>query len=518
MSISCAKRGSITGGMKDTIAPKMVLSLPNNFSPNFKGNEIKLTFDEYVKLKNVAKQLIISPPMKRQIEIAPYTASKIITLKIKDTLLPNTTYSLNFGKSIEDNNEGNSLQQFKYVFSTGNYIDSLTLDAKVKDAIEKKVTNFVSLMLYEVNDKYTDSIVYKEVPRYVTNTLDSLKFVKFENVKKGKYRLIALKDENGNNKFDPKTEKIGFQKDFVNIPNDTVYELELFKEEIPFKALNIAQASAHKFTIGYQGNPKDVAITVKKGGQVIPYKVSKFPEKDSLQVWVNTVKGDSLTVAISKNKFEKQFSIKFKEQKKDSVSFSSDQIGNLSFRNTFTINSSTPLKSWDVTKMKLINKDSAEVKFTAEYEEFTQKLKINFQKEPLEKYQLSILPGAMTSFLEKSNDSLSYNFETKNISDYGNLRVILNNVKRFPVLVELTTKDGKVVASEYSEKNTTLDFNLLEPAIFTIRLIYDDNKDKSWTPGNFLEKRQSEEVIYFPKPVDVRANWDVEQPFDVSSR
>ena len=96
--------------------------------------------------------------------------------------------------------------------------------------------------------------------------------------------------------------------------------------------------------------------------------------------------------------------------------------------------------------------------------------------------------------------------------------MILNNVKRFPVLVELTTKDGKVVASEYSEKNTTLDFNLLEPAIFTIRLIYDDNKDKSWTPGNFLEKRQSEEVIYFSKPVDVRANWDVEQPFDVSSR
>ena len=105
----------------------------------------------------------------------------------------------------------------------------------------------------------------------------------------------------------------GFQKDFVNIPNDTVYELELFKEEIPFKALNIAQASAHKFTIGYQGSPKDVAITVKKGGQVIPYKVSKFPEKDSLQVWVNTVKGDSLTVAISKNKFEKDIQTIFND-------------------------------------------------------------------------------------------------------------------------------------------------------------------------------------------------------------
>jgi hypothetical protein len=95
------------------------------------------------------------------------------------------------------------------------------------------------------------------------------------------------------------------------------------------------------------------------------------------------------------------------------------------------------------------------------------------------------------------------------------LRLILEHVKRYPIIVELTDKEGKVLASQYSEKSNTITFDLLEPNKFTIRVIYDDNKDKTWTPGNFLEKRQSEEVIYFPKEVDVRANWDVEQPFDL---
>ena len=515
MVIGCAKRGTITGGLKDTIAPKMVNSLPKNFSTNFTGKEIKISFDEYIKLKEINKQLIISPPMKRQPEILPYNASKVITIKIKDTLLPNTTYSFNFGKSIADNNEGNPYQQFKYVFSTGSYIDSLNLGAKVKDAIEKKVDNYVSIMLYDANDKYNDSIIYKQVPRYITNTLDSLQLVKFENLKEGKYRLIALKDVNGNNKFDPKIEKIGFQKEFITIPNDTIYELELFKEEPTFKVINASQASGSRFTIGYEGNPKDVKITLKKNSETIPFVVSQFPKKDSLQVWFKAVKGDSLSIDVSKNKFQKTFSLKVKEQKRDTLGFSSEQQGTISFRDNFAIKSNVPLTKWDATKMKLINKDSAEVKFTNEYDEQKQELKFVFNKEPLEKYNLKVLPDALTDYYDRKNDSLSFDFSTNNLSDYGNLRIKLENVKRFPVIVELTDKDGKVIVSQYSEKETLLNFDLIDPAKYTIRVIYDDDKNKRWTPGSFLEQRQSEEVIYFPKEVDVRANWDVEQPVDV---
>ncbi len=514
--ISCAKKGTITGGAKDTLAPKMIGSFPKNMSTNFNGKEIRITFDEYIKLKDLSKQLIISPPMKRQPEVLPSTASKYINIRIKDTLLPNTTYSFNFGKSIQDNNEGNPYQQFKYVFSTGSHIDSLTLGIKVKDAIEKKVADYISIMLYEANDKYNDSVVYKEVPRYVTNTLDSLKLGKFENLKQGKYKLVAIKDVNGNNKFDPKTDKIGFLKDFIKIPNDTIYELELFKEEMSFKAINVSQASASKFTLGYQGNTKDVKINIKKNGEIIPFVMTKLPKKDSLQVWFRGIKGDSLSIDVAKDKFKKTFSLKVKEQKKDSISYSAEQTSNLNFREIFAVNSNIPLSKIDVSKMKLINKDSAEVKFTTEYDEFNQQLKFNFKKEPLEKYNLKIFPGALINFNDKKNDTLTYSFSTNNTTDYGNLKVTLENVKRFPVIVELTTEKGEILATEFSEKSNVINFDLLEPKKYILRLIYDDNKDKLWTPGSFLEQRQSEEVIYFPKEIDVRANWDVEQPFDLS--
>ena len=517
IAFSCAKRGSITGGLKDTLAPIMIQSLPKNLSTNFNGKIIILKFDEYVKLKDVSKQLIVSPPMKNQLEILPQSATKEITIKIKDTLQPNTTYSFNFGNSIQDNNENNPLKQFKYVFSTGKQLDSLVLNAKTKDAINKKVDNFVSIMLYEVTDKYTDSIVFKEVPRYITNTLDSLKLVKLENLKQGKYRLIAIKDLNGNNKFDLATDKIGFQKEFVKIPNDTLYELELFKQEIPFKAKNSSQLSGSKLLLGYEGNAKDIKITVKKDKEIFPVVVTQFPKKDSVLVWVKAQKNDSLTVLVSKNKYEKQFSYKFKNQKKDTLRFTPVQTDVLPLREKFTINATTPLSKFDNSKMVLLNKDSVAIKFTTEYDNLNQELKFNFSKEPLEKYKLKIFPGAITDFFDKKNDTLIYKFSTKNSSDYGNLRVELENVKRFPVIVEITDKDGKVIASEYSDKKTALIFDLIDPAIVTLRLIYDDNKNKIWDSGNFIELRQAEEVIYFSKQVDVRANWDVVQPFDLKS-
>ena len=178
---NCAKRGTITGGFKDTIAPKIISSYPKNFSTNFKGSEIKINFDELIKIKDINKQLIISPPLKNTPLIVPQgSASKFISIKITDTLQDNTTYSFNFGQSITDNNEGNPYSQFKYVFSTGNYIDSLTIAGKIKDAYALKPDNFVSILLYDAKT-FTDSTIYKETPLYVTNTLDSLKVFSLEN-------------------------------------------------------------------------------------------------------------------------------------------------------------------------------------------------------------------------------------------------------------------------------------------------------------------------------------------------
>lgn len=511
---SCAKRGNITGGTKDTIAPVLKASFPKNLSTNFNGKEIKLVFDEYVKLKNLNKQLIISPPMKNQPDILPQNASKILTIKLKDTLQPNTTYSFNFGQSIEDNNEGNVYPQFKYVFSTGPYIDSLKLNVKIKDALEKKTDNFVSVMLYEINEKFNDSTIYKETPRYITNTLDSLKVVTLENIKAGKYLLVALKD-NGNNKYNPKSDKIGFQKQYVTIPNDTIFEIELFKEKLPFSAIKPTQASGNRLLMGYEGNPKNVKVTVKNGSEIIPNVVTHYPKKDSVQIWYKPIKTDSLQVIVEKEKFLKDFVVKIKKQKVDSLFINAEYSNNIPLRERFALNSSIPLIKFDKSKISIQNKDSIAVDFTTEYDEFEQKFFLDFKKEEEEKYKIQLLPGALTDFYEKQNDTLTYKVSTKQASDYGNMRVVLENVKRFPVIVELTDKDGKVKYTEYTEKETTILFDAIEPALYTLRIIYDDNKNKVWDTGSYPEKRQAEEVIYLPKDINIRPNWDWEQPFNI---
>lgn len=513
---SCAKRGSITGGDKDTLAPVLKASFPKNGSVNFQGKEIKLVFDELVKLKNINKQLIVSPPMKIAPEIFPQNASKTITIKIKDTLQPNTTYSFNFGQSIEDNNEGNPYSQFKYVFSTGNYIDSLKLKVKVKDALEKKVDNFVTVMLYEIDEKFNDSTIYKETPRYITNTLDSLKLVTIENIKAGKYQLIALKD-NGNNKYNPKSDKIAFFNGTITIPDDDIYELELFKEVLPFNAIKPFQASGNRLIIATDGKAKDAKITVKNGNDVLPSIITQFPKKDSLQIWYKSPKVDSLLVSVEKDNFKKEFWTKIKEQKKDSLKFSADFSSSIPLRERFVINSSTPIVKFDKTKITIRNKDSIAVNFTTEIDEFNQMVYIDFKKEPLEKYVITAMPKTFTDFFENVNDTLNYSLSTKNSTEYGNLRLILENAKRFPIIVELTDKTGKVKATAYTEKETTVEFLNIEPLLYTVRIIYDDNKNRVWDTGNYLEKRQSEEVIYFPKEIDVRANWDVEQPFNIGN-
>ncbi|THF49449.1 hypothetical protein E6C50_11925 [Flavobacterium supellecticarium] len=516
---NCAKRGMVSGGPKDTIPPTITFSTPKNFSTNFTGNFIKINFSEYIKVKDINKQLIISPPMKKAPDIVPMGyASKYITIKIKDTLQPNTTYSFNFGQSISDNNEQNPYSQFKYVFSTGSYIDSLKIGGIIRDAYDKKVDHFVSVMLYEAAT-FTDSTVFKQQPRYVTNTLDSLKVFTLENLKEGDYYLVALKDKNNDYKFNPKEDKIAFFKKPIRIPNDTIFRLDLFKEELAFKAEKPTQETSNKLIMGFEGKEKakNTKITVFKGGEPLTSVITKYPSKDSLNIWFPKVKADSLKIHVSNGDYTREFVAKIKEMKtkSDTLSFEAKPTGSIGFRDVFTITPSIPLSKIDTSKIKLINvKDStAAVPFQLKYLEYEKKLEIDFKKEADQRYKLTLLPGALTDFYETKNDTLKYTLGTRSNTDFGNLRVRLENVKRFPVLLEVLDKNGKILATEYSEKETVIDFNLLEPSTYTLRLIYDDNKNRKWDTGNFLKKELPEEVLYFPGEVDVRANWDVDQVF-----
>lgn len=518
----CAKRGNITGGLKDTIPPSIVRSSPANMSTNFTGNEIRIDFDEYIKIKDINKQLIISPPMETAPDIIPTgSASKFIRIRIKDTLQPSTTYSFNFGQSITDNNEGNPYSQFKFIFSTGSYIDSLTVNGSIKDSYFRKTDDFVTVMLYEANEAFNDSTIFKERPRYVTNTLDSMVNYSLQNLKEGKYHLFALKDANNNYRFDPKADKIAFLPNTVSIPTDTIYELNLFQEKRPFKAIKPTQASSNRLIAAYEGDSKDMKVTVRNGTNVIPTKTTQFPEKDSLQVWLpRNIAADSLLVTVAKYDSIKDFTVKLKEMKAvDSLSFNAKQRGGIHFREKFTLNTSTPLVSIDSTKISLVNKDSIAVPFRLNHKEFEQALEFDFAKEENQKYTFTMLPGAFRDFYEKENDTLSYALSTKTLAEYGNLRVTLQNVNRFPLILEITGDDDKVMASHYSEGETVINFDAILPGTYYFRVIYDDNKNGEWDSGSYLEKKQPEEVIYFLGPdragVRVNSNWDVDEVFNL---
>lgn len=519
---SCAKRGSISGGLKDTLAPVLKICLPKNYTTNFSAKTVQFTFDEYVKLKNVNKQLIISPPLKYQPEITPSTASKTITLKIKDTLAPNTTYSFNFGESIQDNNEGNPLSQFKFLCSTGSYIDSLAIKGTIADAHNTKTDHFVSVMLYEANEKYTDSIVFKENPRYVTNTLDSATTFELAHLKAGKYLLVTLKDENSNYRFNPKEDKIGFHQQFITVPTDSVFNLKLFKEVPANKTVKVSQASANRLLLGYEGEPNQIKVSLTKAGENYPVLLSKFPKKDSIQIWHKPIKWstktkedkakiDSISVDVTNGVDKQNFMVKLKGLKVDSLSIKPVFSGVLPLKSEFEMETSTPIVKWDASKISIKRKDSTQVAFTVSNDSWNQKTTLAFAKEPLEKYRIQLMPGALLDFMEQTNDTLDYKVETKNTSEYGNLQLTITNVKRFPLLVELLDKSGEVLEQAVLASPQPLPFALIKPEKYTLRVIYDDNQNKVWDAGNFLAKRQSEEVYYFPKEIDVRANWDVEQ-------
>ena len=158
----CAKRGFPEGGPKDENPPMLINAIPKENSANFNENRIRLYFDEYIKLDDFRKQLVVSPPIKKSsYSISPQSgASKYIQIDINEDLSKNTTYVFNFGQSIVDNNEGNILPFFKYVFSTGKYIDSLKISGNIKNAFKRNSDKFISTLLYQIDENYLIPHIY----------------------------------------------------------------------------------------------------------------------------------------------------------------------------------------------------------------------------------------------------------------------------------------------------------------------------------------------------------------------
>lgn len=323
--IGCAKKGSIGGGPKDETPPVFLRATPPDFSTNFNADEIRIYFDEYITLKDAQTQIIISPPMDPKPTITPLGgASKYIKVKFLDTLLENTTYSINFGESVVDNNEGNPNPFFRYVFSTGDFLDSLSIKGTVRDAIQKDADPNITVALYEIDEEYTDSLVFKSVPRYVTNTLDTTAF-SFYNLKEGKFKLIALKDASNNYTYEPKLDKIGFYEEIVTLPEDTakVFDITLFKEVLDFKAIRPKQVSKNEFIFPYEGKADDMKIKLlSESPDDFETRIYPDKEKDTLHYWFRPFfEADSLIFEVTNtNDYRDTLITRFKDQYKDSLS------------------------------------------------------------------------------------------------------------------------------------------------------------------------------------------------------
>lgn len=514
----CGRKGTPTGGIKDIIPPKLEKSEPAQMTTDFKADKIRLYFDEYIKLKDVQEQLIISPPLKNTPIITPAgTPSKYVEIRLKDTLKENTTYTFNFGQSIIDNNEDNPNSFLTYVFSTGTYIDSLELKGVVEDAFEKDTETFISVMLYEIDSTYNDSTIYKKPPTYIANTLDSTVFFNLNYLRKGQYALFGLKDNNKNNLFDQKLDKIAFLTDTITLPTDEIYLLTLFKEQ-PNYAISVPKYEAkNKIIFGYQGDAKDIQI---KNLTVYPDSVktmiTKEREKDTLNYWFTPFKADSLVFAVvnERLKLKDTFIIKTKKVAADSLVIKPNVTGVIGFEETFLITANIPIISMDTSKIQLINKDSVTINFTTLLDSLDNSLNIVFKKEPDEVYRLSIFPDLVQDFFGNTNDTVVYNLKTNKYQDYGNLELSLSGNVTYPVIVQLTDDKGEVVKRElYALESKIFYFNHLNPAKYQIRVIYDHNKNKRWDTGDYLQKIQPERVSYAPKPIEMRANWEEKYDF-----
>ncbi|MBT2160051.1 Ig-like domain-containing protein [Zobellia sp. KMM 6746] len=512
----CARRGSPTGGPKDLTPPTLLKTEPDSMTTNFKASRIRLYFDEFIKLKDIQEQLIVSPPLKYQPDIKPQgAASKYVEIKFKDTLYENTTYTLNFGQSVQDNNEGNPSSFLTYVFSTGDYIDSLGLTGAVKDAFKKKADDFISVMLYKIDTAYTDSTIFKRPPNYITNTLDSAVIFKLKNLKEGQYKLFALKDEAKNNMFDQNVDKIAFLNDTITLPTDSTYVLTLFKE-VPNYSMSVPSLVAkNRIIFGYYGDAADVVI---KPITVIPdtvkTKILKEKGKDTLNFWFTPYEMDSIVFTATNERLEKidTFTVKSRKVDVDSLRLSPNQSGSLNFNDPFFISASTPISTIDSTLFFITNQDSLAVDFTAKLDTIENKIDVDFEIEPNQSYQLDMLPGAITDFFEQPNDTISYYLSTGSYADYGNLRFNITGGE-YPLIVQLTDEQGEIKREIIATESKVFEFNNIEPSKYYIRVIFDTNGNQKWDTGNFLKKQQPERISYYPDVIEVRANWEMEQTF-----
>ena len=517
-TVQCAKRASPTGGPRDSIPPLLINASPKLNTVFFDKDEINLTFNEYVTLKDISKQLIISPPLNSlQYKIYPVTgAAKKVTVKLLDTLLDNTTYTFNFGEGIIDFNESNPISYLTYTLSTGATIDSLYIKGRITDAFERETDRFISLQLYPVDSTFTDSVIYTKKPLYVTSTLDTTIY-RFQNLRAGKYALVALKDQAGNYYFDQNADKIGFVDTLIELPQDSIIDLRLFKERTNFFWDKPYFINDHHIALAYYGDRKEEPFKmVSEVPDSFEYLVTQSRKTDTLNYWFKGAELDSLQFELKIKDSLQIRTVYFKNPVADSLVINKFTQGSLRLKSKFEIESNLPITQINSEQLVVTNVDTLQIPAKLEIQENYDRIFVDFEILPNDRYEIKLLPNALVDFCGNTNDTLVYKTSTKKIEDYGNIYLRVQHQSSVPFIIELLNNDKVVRRYTKPVDGNAYTFELLDAGKYRVRLIEDANENEQWDTGNYLQKIQPEKVIYFWKEIDLRANWDMNETFNTS--
>jgi len=318
---SCAKIVAPTGGPKDETPPKIAEIKPANYSTSFESDEINIKFDEFIQLKDINNNLIISPPVDEKPEIM--VKGKTLNIKMKSWLKDSTTYNIYFGNSVQDFNEGNPIENFQYVFSTGSYIDSLSVEGQVIDAFTLLPQEGIFVMLYDI---YEDSVPLKSIPRYVSKT-NKDGFFKINNIRDNHYKVFCTNDLNKNFKYDMLNEKIAF--------GDTLISFHLIKEFIVdtiYKADSLLPTNDSSLALKqidtiithskeYFQKPNYIFRLFEENKKVQYLSNSKRDQMEKLEFMFNKPIKDSISIALNDSLIYKNWFLKETNKTNDTITY-----------------------------------------------------------------------------------------------------------------------------------------------------------------------------------------------------
>jgi len=450
-TVGCANMIPPTGGPRDSLPPRLVQVRPADSSKNFSSKRIVFEFNEFVQVDNVTQNLLVSPTPKNNPIVDSKLRTVTVTFANKDTLDPNTTYSINFGNAIRDVNEGNVMKDFTYIFSTGTVIDSLSVTGKVIMAETGKTDSTLIAVLYSNLD---DSAVIKEKPRYITRISRDGSFT-FHNLPSGVFALYAFKDEGG-------------QKTYLS------------------KNLEFAFVDS---TVRPSTNPQPIVL----------YAYVEEEEKPSEQQSGVSVRATNVRGTASA---EKRLRLE--------TNLSGGELDLLQQLEFYF--RQAPLKTFDSTKVRFTN-ETFETINNYQIIRDTSNTKVTLQYNWKENTSYNIIVDK--DFAEDTagrkitrNDTLS--FKTKKTSEYGAIKLRLLNLDLSKNPVLLFVQNDQIKTS-HPLSSRQLNIPLYIPGEYELRILYDDNKNGKWDPGSFFEtKRQPEKVVIIPRKLTVKANWDNE--------